>query len=154
MVQDIFGDRFFSAWSVPGRREVNVDPDRLIQTWQSIIVGSSKSWVLFSHGTCVILMAPAEDLAAQAVALLAEWGPVHAGGPAGDFGTVKLTQAPGWVVTGHHNDILTYVAPDELDDENPSDLSVGLLGRAKRGQDAADLEILHVEDRRTAVSRS
>jgi hypothetical protein len=29
-----------------------------------------------------------------------------------------------------------------------SDVNVGLLGRAKRDQDAQELEIIHVEDRR------
>ncbi|WP_205717721.1 hypothetical protein [Actinomadura soli] len=38
----------------------------------------------------MILMEPGGDLAAQAVELLRENGPVHAGGPAGDFGTIGL----------------------------------------------------------------
>lgn len=120
----------------------------LIEVWRSIIVGDEKSWVLFKNGTCVILMEPEADLSAQALALMKEWGPVHAGSSAGDFGTVDLTNAPGWVVTSHHNDILTYVAPDEIGEPGPTDLVVGLLGREKRDQDARELEIIHVEDRR------
>ena len=52
-------------------------------------------------------------------------------------------------MTCHHNDILTYVAPDEVDADRASDLIVGLLGRSKRGQDAEELRVVHVEDRRT-----
>lgn len=51
------------------------------------------------NDTCVILMEPEADLSAQAIALMKEWGPVHAGCSAGDFGTIDLTNAPGWVVT-------------------------------------------------------
>jgi hypothetical protein len=120
----------------------------LIDIWRSVIVGDEKSWVLFKHGTCVILMEPEADLSAQALALMREWGPVHAGCSAGDFSTIDLDSAPGWVVTSHHNDILTYVSPDEVEQSDPGDVLVGLIGRGKRGEDALELEIIHVEDRR------
>nr|MDT0658652.1 hypothetical protein [Micromonospora sp. DSM 115978] len=58
----------------------------LVETWRRIIVGDHKSWVLFTHGTCVVLVDPGNDLADQAIAILREYGPVHAGSPAGDFG--------------------------------------------------------------------
>jgi hypothetical protein len=120
----------------------------LIEIWRSIILGDQKSWVLFKNGTCVILMEPEADLSTQAVALMKKWGPVHAGCSAGDFGTINLTNALGWVVTSHHNDILTYVGPGEVGQPDATDLVVGLLGRGKRDQDARELEIIHVEDRR------
>ena len=127
--------------------------ESLVETWRRIIVGGEKSWVLFEHGTCVILMETGPDLAAQAVEIMRRWGPVHAGSSAGDFATITLTDAPGWVVTGHHPDMLTYVSPEEMGDkemgdEDASDLAVGLLGRSKRDQDGADLQVVHVEDRR------
>ncbi|MFV2172524.1 hypothetical protein ACFHW2_03215 [Actinomadura sp. LOL_016] len=121
--------------------------EELVEVWRGVIQGDHKSWVLFEHGTCVILMEPEDDLAAQATELLREFGPVHAGSPAGDFGTIDLDAAPGWVVYGHHNDVLTYVAPEEVGDE-PSDLAVGLLGRSKRGQDGEEPAVVHVEDKR------
>lgn len=121
--------------------------DELVQVWRDVIQGDEKSWVLFENGTCVILMEPEDDLSAQAVALLREYGPVHAGGPAGDFGTIDLEAAPGWAVYGHHGDILTYVAPDEVE-EGADDLVVGLFGRAKRDQDGRELAVVHVEDKR------
>jgi hypothetical protein len=118
----------------------------LIEIWREIILGDQKSWVLFKNGTCVILMEPQADLSAQATALMKEWGPVHAGSSAGDFGTITLDQSAGWVVTSHHNDILTYVGPDET--SGTEDVVIGLLGRSKRNQDSQELEIVHVEDKR------
>lgn len=120
----------------------------LIEIWRSIIVGDQKSWVLFKNGTCVILIEPEADLSGQAVALMKEWGPVYGGCSAGDFRTITLTNAPGWVVTSHHSDILTYVGPDEVGQPGATDLFVGMLGREKRDLDARELEIIHVEDRR------
>ena len=125
-------------------------PEFLIAIWRQIIVGNQKSWVLFQNGTCIILTQPGTDLRAQALSLMKEWGPVHVGSPAGDFATITLTDAPGWVVTGHHPDMLTYVSPAELEEKDPSDLLVGLLGRSKRSQDGEDPQILHVEDKRGA----
>lgn len=120
----------------------------LVGTWRRTIRGESKSWVVFAHGTCVVLPDPGPDvdLAAQAIDILREYGPVHAGSPAGDFGTITLDPGPGWVVYGHHNDVLTYVGPDEISDT--SDLAVGLYGRGKRDQDGRELEVVHVEDKR------
>ncbi|MFJ3723768.1 hypothetical protein ACIPYQ_14500 [Streptomyces sp. NPDC090045] len=57
-----------------------------------------------------------------------------------------LTQAEGWVVTGHHHDVLTYVGPDKPDDG--SGLAVGLHGRSKRHRDGTELHVVHVEDKR------
>ena len=120
----------------------------LIETWRNIIVGGEKSWVLFANGTCVILMEPEADLQSQAVELLREYGPVHAGSTAGDFSAINLDNDPGWVVTCHHPDILTYVSAEDAGD-NPNDLAVGLLGRSCRDTDGAYLEVIHVADNRT-----
>jgi hypothetical protein len=119
----------------------------LIEAWRATIVGPTKSWVLFEHGTCVILTEPEDDLELQATDLLRDFGPVHAGSSAGDFGVITLTNGLGWAVTSHHNDILTFVGPDEVEAGSP-DVTIGLFGRSKRGQDAAELRVLHVEDRR------
>jgi hypothetical protein len=123
------------------------EPDR-VAMWRRIIRGEGKSWVVFMHGTCVVLPTPSpeEDLAQRAVDILREYGPVHAGSPAGDFGVITLEPGPGWVVCGHHNDVLTYVGPDEVTDD--SELAVGLLGRGKRDRDGHELTTVHVEDKR------
>ncbi len=120
-----------------------------IEVWRQIITDARKSWVLFENGTCVILMQPGDDLAAQAVALMKEWGPVHPGSSSGDFGVIELPDGLGWVVTDHHDDILTLVGPDEVSSGDVNDLVVGLLGRSKRDQDSEELRIVHVEDRRS-----
>jgi hypothetical protein len=120
----------------------------LVETLRSVIKGNHKSWVLFKNGTCVILMDPAADLSAQAVGLMQEWGPVHAGSSAGDFEIYYFDDVPGWVVSSHHNDIFTYVAPEEISEPEPSDLLIGLFGRKKRDDDARELQIVHVEDKR------
>jgi hypothetical protein len=118
----------------------------LVDTWRRVIVGEGKSWVLFEHGTCVIFTGPAEDLAARATALMQEWGPVVAGTPAGDFNVIKLQDDPGWVVTSHHPDILTYVSAEEFEEgQEQPDMLIGLLGRGKRHQDAEELQIVHIE---------
>ncbi|MFB7256786.1 hypothetical protein [Streptomyces nojiriensis] len=126
-----------------------VNTEILMDVWQRLLADPHKSWVLFEHGTCVVLMAPDGELAEQATAILREFGPVHAGSPAGDFGVIDLEDAEGWVVTGHHNDVLTYVGPDEAVDQ--SEITVGLSGRSKRHRDGTELHVVHVEDRRGAA---
>jgi hypothetical protein len=125
-----------------------VAEETIVEAWRRIIVGEGMSWVVFTHGTCVVLPDPGPDvdLASQAVDVLREYAPVRAGSPAGDFGTVTLDPGPGWVVHGHHPDVLTYVAADEV--ARADDLVVGLHGRAKRDRDGRELEVVHVEDRR------
>jgi hypothetical protein len=125
----------------------------LVAVWRATIQGATKSWVLFKNGTCVILMEPKGNLAAQATGLLQEWGPVGAGTSFGDFSTIALQNGQGWVVTCHHDDILTFVGPDEIAPDS-EDVVIGLYGRAKRGQDAEQLHVSHVEDNRTDAERA
>ncbi len=112
------------------------------------ILGDDKSWVLFRNGTCVIVNEPEEDLTAHAIALMKEWGPVYPGTSHGDFNTFRPETTDGWIVTSHHNDIVTYVSRSEVDEDTASALSIGLLGRAKRDQDARECEVVYVEERR------
>ena len=123
------------------------DAKAMVSGWQRILQGQGKSWVVFENGTCVVLMEPSGDLKEQAIELLKEWGPVHAGTPAGDFNVIALPDHAGNVVTSHHPDIMTYVPPDEADEET-SEMMVGLIGRAKRDQDAQELKVVYVEDSR------
>lgn len=121
-----------------------------VSVWRAVIVGDSKSWVLFRHGTCVIFVdpPPGQDLATAARELLAEWGPVHAGTPAGDFSVITLPDGLGWAVTGHHPDVLTWVGPETGGRDEANEVAIGLTGRGNRDHDARELEVLHVEDRR------
>ncbi|MFE2586900.1 hypothetical protein [Streptomyces sp. NPDC059378] len=123
-----------------------VNTEMLKDIWQRLLTDPGKSWVLFEHGTCVVLTAPEGDLADQATGILREFGPVHVGSPAGDFGVIDLKDAEGWVVTGQHNDVLTYVGPDEPHER--SDIAIGVFGRSKRHRDGTELHVVHVEDKR------
>jgi hypothetical protein len=126
-----------------------------VELWRRIVLGEEKSWVLFEHGTCVILMQSEQDLAAQATEILRQWGPVAAGTPAGDFDVITLSEFPGWVVTGHHPDVLNYVGPEEAASHSrtPLDVVVGIAGRSKRDRDGRELRVRHIEDRRRAIWR-
>ena len=120
---------------------------QMVKHWRQIIQGPTKSWVLFVHGTCVILMKPDSDLRKQATEIIREWGPVHGGSPAADFSVVHLDEYPGWVIEGHHPDILNYVAPSEVP-AGSDDVAIGLLGRGKRHKDGTAPQAIHIEDKR------
>lgn len=62
---------------------------------------------------------------------------------------IDVKDADGWVVTGHHQDVLTYVAPDEPSGQE--NFAVGMCGRSKRHRDGTELHIVHVEDRRDSA---
>lgn len=129
--------------------------DELVDVWRRILVdvfvgGEPVSWVLFEHGTCVVLTDPAGDPADQAIGMLREYGPVRIGTSSADMGTIEPDDGPGWVVTGHHPDILTYVGPGERRGGR-SELAVGLIGRATRDADSHELTVVHVEDKRPNV---
>lgn len=125
-----------------------MNTETLIDTWRQLLVDPHASWVLFAHGTCVVLTDPGPDLAAQATEILREFGPAHAGDQSGDFGVITPDQVAGWVVTGHCRDVLTYVGPEGMEDA--SEVAIGVTGRTHRGQDGAELRVVHVEDRRAA----
>lgn len=120
-----------------------VDTETLIDAWRRLLTGSGKSWVLFEHGTCVVLEHPAADLTEQAVGILREFGPVHVATSAGDFRVLELNTGEGWLVTSHHPDVVTFVPRD--DPEDPSHLAVGILGRSRRDRDGTELRAVHVE---------
>lgn len=128
-----------APWSI-------VNTETLVDTWRRLLINPDASWVLFAHGTCVVLTDPGEDLAAQATEILREFGPAHAGDPSGDFGVITPEYVEGWVVTGHHPDVLSYVAPDGMADA--AEVAIGMAGRSLRSQDGAELRVVHVEDRR------
>ncbi|MEU9198122.1 hypothetical protein [Streptomyces hundungensis] len=125
-----------------------MDTEILVDVWRRLLADPGKSWVLFEHGTCVVLTTPDGELAEQATEILKKFGPAHAGSSAGDFGVINLKDVEGWAVTGHHKDVLTYVGPDEPQDQ--SEIAVGLFGRSKRHRDGTELHVVHVEDKRAS----
>jgi hypothetical protein len=121
------------------------DTDSLIKIWTKLMDGSTKSWVLFRYGTCVLFEHPVDDLKGEAIRLMKEWGPVQVATPSADFNVLKLIVDPGWIVTCHHPGIITFVGPAELNDTRISDVFIGLTGRSKRASDASELQIIYIQ---------
>lgn len=115
------------------------------KVWNQIIIGDDKGLVCFSSGTCVVFVDKPTDIKQSAITLMREWGPVHAGSSAGDFTVIHLEDR-GWVVTSHHNDILTYVDPSEGEFDSENDIRIGLYGRSKRNADSEELKIVFVRN--------
>lgn len=119
----------------------------LINVYKKIIIDASMSWVLFKHGTCVMLLKPQNDIRKQAISILKEYGSVVAGTPSADFAVTKIPEINGWVVTGDYPGMMIYVSQEEAGKKN-SDFEIGLVGRHKRADDAKELEVVHVENKR------
>lgn len=105
-----------------------------------------QNWVLFKNGTYIIFddITKVKDINRDAIALMKEYGPVFAGGPAGDFNTIHLTKTEGWIVSGHGYGMYTYVSPSEIQNKTVNDLEIGLLGRSKRDIDGKSPEIIYI----------
>ena len=88
-----------------------------------------------------------QDPKEYAINLMKTMGIVVPGSSHGDFNVRPLDKIPGWIVEYHHEDILSYVSPSEVDGEHAGHMIVGLHGRQKRGEDAQSLEIIHIEKR-------
>jgi hypothetical protein len=118
--------------------------ERFVEMWRLLVAGTNKPWVVFEHGTCVLIGEPGQDLRKAAIDLLAQWGPVVVGTPAGDFSVFPLKDGTGWAVTSHHPCIATCVDSSEVSAEETDAMTVGISGRAKRDRDASELTIVHV----------
>ena len=105
-----------------------------------------QDWVLFENDTYIIFddISTIKNVKEEALQLMKEFGPVSAGGPAGDFSVIHLTLTEGWLVSGHGYGMYTYVHPSELDNESPNDLEIGLYGRSKRDSDGQNPQIIHI----------
>jgi hypothetical protein len=121
-------------------------PEELVEHVKLAINPAFGYWVLFKNGTYIIFdeADATTPLRAAAVAAMQEFGPVFAGGPAGDFEVFQLDESVGWVVAGHGYGMYTYVHPSEVSSADAEDLEVGLFGREKRDQDGKELEVLYI----------
>ena len=126
----------------------------LIAIWTDVLEGFEQSWVLFQFGTCILVQKNVKDLKEYAVDLLTKWGVPIAGTPSFKFGISFLTSQgiPGCLVTCHHPDIMTYVAPAEApvksgDEFDGFRLSIDNFGRKKRQWDCETLKIIHIENK-------
>jgi hypothetical protein len=117
----------------------------LIEAWHATLRGLDKSWVLFENGTCVVFTEPEPDLIAQATALLREFWPLDDDSPLGaSSATIPLSDGRGWLIAGHHSDIVTFVGAGEVTPDTP-DVAIGRLGSSKRKRDVEQLRVPHVE---------
>ncbi len=64
---------------------------------------------MFEHGKCIVLKEPQEDLQAQAIEILKEWGTVVPRTSLGDFNVLDFDDLPGWSVIYPNPDIANYV---------------------------------------------
>lgn len=112
-----------------------------IEAWKEILKG--KRFVVFENGTCVVVTNGDGNLRDIALDIISEFGPVHVGSSFGDFSVVELKDDWGWVVTSHHNDLMTFVAREEFDGgKAPEEFLIGIYGRGKRGDDAEQQKIV------------
>ena len=111
----------------------------LVNIYKKVIEPRLKNWVVFEHGTCVILYHPPKDLKAEATEILQKYGTVTPGSESADFTVMKVDN--GWVVTGYQPGILNYVSEDE--GRGKEDYEIGLVGRSKKEQDSKALKIVY-----------
>ena len=104
------------------------------------------NWVLFEHGTCIMLMKPETDLSAQAIKILQENGKVVTGTSSADFEVTRIPEINGWTVTGDYPGIIVYISSDE--GRNKKDFEIGLIGRNKRELDEKERKVIHVENKK------
>lgn len=123
----------------------DVSSEKLIENVKKAINPKYKNWVLFSHGTYIIIEdSTIVDKKKYALEQIKEFGPVFTGSPAGDFSITKLNLADGWCVSGHGYGMYTYVHPSELENNNPNDIEIGIYGRKKRDMDSKDEIIIYI----------
>lgn len=142
--EQIWGnEHLFHSW--PNKLR-SVNPKTLIEHVRLAINPKFTHWVLFSNGTYIIIEdLTIKDEAAFAKKIMKEYGPVHIGSPAGDFGVTHLNRTEGWAASGHYSAMYTYVDPEELKQagvKTPSDIDIGVLGRNKRDKDGKECKII------------
>jgi len=115
----------------------------LVSVYKKVITDQSASWVLFKHGTCVMLLKPEINVQEQAVEILRQHGPVTPGTPSGDFEVIKIPEVNGWLVIGNYPGMMMYVSNEEAGKKD--DFEIGMIGRTKREQDAKELEVTHIK---------
>lgn len=122
------------------------DTNSLLENVKLAINPKFKNWVLFQNGTYIIFdsIKDSKNIKEEAIRKMKKYGPVSAGGPAGDFNVINLKNPKAWIVSGHYYGMYTYVNPKELDSQTPNDVTVGLFGRSKRNLDGLNPIVIHV----------
>ncbi|MDQ6530163.1 hypothetical protein [Flavobacterium sp. LHD-85] len=118
----------------------------LIENVKLAINPKFQDWVLFENGSYIIFnnTDKIEDIRKEAIKIMSEYGPVHIGSPAGDFGVATLKKAEGWTVSGHYYGMYTYVHPSEINTAHSNESEIGLFGRSKRDLDGQNPIVVHI----------
>lgn len=134
--------------------------DELINQYRAIITDVIPAWVMFSHGTVVVLRDLPESskkdvIQSHAIKIMEKYGKVYPGSASGDVnvypGKHPVTQKQSWIVRFWHEDIWVYVDIEDMDQMSeipnpfPNQSVVGYFGRDIRQMDAEELQIVHTE---------
>ena len=105
----------------------------------------SEAWVLFEHGTVVLLTGePGPSPLGRAKVKLRHDAERRAGSAAGDPAVLRLEEGEGWIVASEDPDVFTLV-PASTIAAGASDVVIGAAGRAAHGADVDGGRPLHVE---------
>jgi len=134
----------------PSPVDTAIDVQAYVAAYRKVIPPNLSRWVLFRHGTVYVFseahpVRSDADLGNEAIAFVYRNGPVIAGGPSGDFRSIRLRDDLGWIVL-YDEDGLFNLFPGLRDPQPGQDLVIGLMGRKRRAMDAAGLEVVHVEN--------
>ena len=124
------------------------DIERIKEIWRDTLKPDQPTWVLFSHGTC-ILVPIAEDAERIAIEILKQYGPLAVGTTLADFRVRKLSASSTYLVGYAHPSIFNIVHGQEamfceaLEKHNIA--LIGNIGRSNRVFDAKVLKAVYVE---------
>jgi len=131
----------------------DVNLDLLIDRWRFINAADRRPWVLFEHGTCVVLDNPADNLIDQALGLIGE----PSLQPTDPVNNLKVTSYDerGWLVTGGQTGVHTYVEKmASAAESGGDDQTVVLWGRSMHDLDAREGGVVHIEDPRDTPDKN
>lgn len=114
--------------------------EELTSIYKRVIEPKLKDWVVFEHGTCVIIYHPPKDLKTEAIEVLEKYGAVAPGSLSADFTVTKIDS--GWIVTGDQPGILNYVSEDK--GREKENYEIGLFSRNQKEQDSKELKVIYI----------
>lgn len=114
--------------------------EELAIIYRKVIVPELSDWVIFEHGTCVIIYNHLGDLKTEATRVLQKYGSITPGTESADFTVLKVDSD--WIVAGNQPGILNYVSEDK--GTGKEDYEIGLIGRNQREEDSKELQIVYV----------
>ncbi len=125
------------------------DPVRRAEEWQELTADPGvRSLVLFSYGTCVVIVEESGDPTELAKLLLSQYGHAVPGTPSADMLVYALPESGDFVIGCHHPNILTHV-PRSLADTGTANGRIGIraayLGRDFRRLDTFVRQVVHVK---------